>query len=88
MPGKTMIPKKKYRDKVRQRLALVNSLLLDDPKRLEEMMKRVGGFSEKGELHNRIEAIRILLQTDVPTLLNALDTLNQKNEETNTIRTV
>lgn len=70
-----MIPKKKYRDKVRGRLQLVQDLLLSNPERVKEMMRRVGGFGEGSDLHNKLEVLKMLLETDVPALLNAFDQL-------------
>lgn len=71
------IPKKKYRDKVRQRLVVVQALFADRS-RVEEMMRRVhgyGGFEKGSDFHNKMEAISMLLNIDVPVLLDALDEL-------------
>lgn len=77
------IPKKKYRDKVRERLQKVHETLLSDPDRLIEMMKRVGGFDKGSDLHNKIEAIQRLLEIDIPTLLDAFDKLSSEKPDDN-----
>jgi hypothetical protein len=69
------IPKKKYRKKVRQRLSEVHSWLLEDENRLRELMKRIGGFDKGSDLHNKFSHLRQFLESDVPALLDALDTL-------------
>ncbi len=77
-----MIPKKKYRDKVRERLAVVQNLF-SDTERVEEMMRRVGIFEKGSDFHNKMEAVKMLLGTDVPALLDALDqiALTKQNNE-------
>lgn len=66
-----MKSKKKYRDKVRERLSKVRALLLADPKRLEDLLRRIG--VDKHEIHDRVEAVQLLLERDVPALLDELD---------------
>lgn len=76
-----MVPKKKYRDKVRHRLALVREFLLNDPERLAKMMRRVGGFAEGSDFNNKLTALEMLLTQDVPAILDALDGLNDKQTD-------
>jgi hypothetical protein len=70
------IPKKKYRDKVRSRLELVQRLFADR-QRVEDMMQRVFAnsdeFGKGSDFHNKIETLYMLLNMDVPALLDALD---------------
>lgn len=77
-----MIPKKKYRDKVRERLSIVQDLF-SDTERVGEMMRRVRIFEKGSDFHNKMEVIKMLLETDVPALLDALDkiALTKQNHE-------
>lgn len=77
-----MIPKKKYRDKVRERLAVVQNLF-SDTERMGDVMRRVGIFEKGSDFHNKMEAIKMLLGTDIPALLDALDqiALTKQNHE-------
>jgi hypothetical protein len=67
-----MIPKKKYRDKVRQRLELIKNLFGDRP-RVEDMMKRVKMLEPKTDIKTKLDAFYTFIFTDVHVLLDALD---------------
>lgn len=73
------LPKKKYRDKVRQRLQTVRDLLLGDPARLEDLLRRIG-IGKGSDLHNKVEAIKMLLDTDVPALLDSMDGSREQDD--------
>jgi hypothetical protein len=73
------LPKIKYRKKVRERLETVKKLFADRD-RVEQMMKRVGGFAEGSDFHNKMTALYMFLDTDVPALLDALDQLAAERE--------
>jgi hypothetical protein len=64
--------KKKYRDKVRNRTNIVREMFADR-ERIEEMMKRVGGFGTKTDVHNKIDALFMLLDQNIPALLDAIE---------------
>jgi hypothetical protein len=74
------IPKKKYRDKVRDRLVLVKTLFADR-KRVEEMMKRVGGFGIGSDFHNKMDHLYRFFDVDVPALLDALDNIHKPENQ-------
>jgi hypothetical protein len=76
-----IIPKKKYRDKVRERLQVVHTIFLSDPEKLTTLMRRIGGFGPGSDFHNKTEAITILLERDIPALLDAFDQLTQRPSE-------
>jgi hypothetical protein len=75
------IPKKKYRDKVKGRLETVKGLFADRD-RVQKMMRRVGGFEEGSDFNNKMDALYMLLDRDVPALLEALDQLTENNRQT------
>ena len=70
-----IIPKKKYRDKVRERLAKVKELFVDR-NRTMVLLTRLG-ISGKPEVSNALEAMDLLLDRDVPALLDALDAAHE-----------
>ncbi len=69
------VPPKKYRDKVRKRLELVNQVFADKQK-LKTYLQRQGGW-KGSELPNFIEWMTMLLETDVPALLDLFEKKNQ-----------
>lgn len=79
-----MIPKKKYRDKVRERLAKVKEML-GDRDRVSEMLLRIIGRKlepkEKLEWNGKVELIWTLFDRDIPALLDALDEVGRKPKE-------
>lgn len=79
-----MIPKKKYRDKVRERLAKVKELLKDRD-RVSDMLMRIVGSKlepkEKLEWSGKVELIWTLFDKDLPALLDALDEIAKQPKE-------
>lgn len=77
------IPKKKYRDKVRARLATVQAMFADK-ERIDKMMRRVYGLQDaqkSTEFHNRMQTLDMLLGTDVPALLDCLDDMQKEQAD-------
>jgi hypothetical protein len=56
-------------------------MLLNDPDRLEKMMRRVGGFVPGSDFRNKMATLDMLLNTDVPALLDAFDQLSEDRRE-------
>jgi hypothetical protein len=65
-----VIPKKKYRDKVRERLNVVHNLFFGDSVKLEKLLRRLGEFGKGSDFHNKQETLRRLLEVDVPEWTN------------------
>lgn len=79
------IPKKKYRDKVRARLALVCELFADR-EYTEELFRRILSkkpFGGKSDLHNKLEQFFTLLDKDLPALLDTLDEIGKNKSPQN-----
>lgn len=78
------LPKKVYRDKVRQRLTKVQALLKDKD-RVGEMLKRILGEEwNKPSPHGptafpeQVDAIYLLLWKDLPEILDSIDEYNKE----------
>jgi hypothetical protein len=59
-----VIPKKKYRDKVRERLNVVHNLFFGDSVKLEKLLRRLGEFGKGSDFHNKQETLRRLLEVE------------------------
>ena len=69
-----LIPKKKYRDKVRQRLERVKNLLFTDD-RVKKILTRLN--LTKPEIHDLYNIVEQLFDKDMPALLEALDRVHE-----------
>lgn len=67
-----MKPKKKYRDKVRARLALVREVF-ENKEQTKIFFKRLTQFEKGSDFHNKMEAFYMLLDQDLPALLDSMD---------------
>jgi len=64
-------PKKVYREKVKQRLEIVKEIF-SDKEDLKKFLARKP-FQGKSDVHNKIEQLEMLLNQDLPFILNLLD---------------
>jgi hypothetical protein len=49
--------------------------MFSDRERVQTMMQLVGGFDNGSDLHNKLYSLAMLLNRDVPALLDVLDQL-------------
>lgn len=76
----TEYPKKSHRDKIRKRLAMAVSLLVQDPQRTRKLLIRLGVPAT--EVHDRLAQLQTLLLTDIPVLLDVFDATLTARAET------